>query len=164
MKGSEFVFDYVLLFYCKCHKINPNRGGSYIDSPDWIKNKKATANPINKKNNKCFQYPVTVVLNHEENKKDLLRITKIKPFTNKYNWEGINFPSEKDYLKKIEKKKGTIALNVLHAKKEKVYSDCVSKPNSNHGKQVILSIISNGKKRGAKSEGRLWHYLAVKNL
>ena len=49
MKGSEFVFDYVHLLYCKCHKINPNRGGSYIDSPDWIKNKKTTINPINKK-------------------------------------------------------------------------------------------------------------------
>ena len=43
MKGGQFVFDYVqLLYYIHiCHKINPNRGGSYIDSPDWIKNKKA---------------------------------------------------------------------------------------------------------------------------
>ena len=40
MKGSEFIFDYVQLLYYKCHKINPNRSGSYIDSPDWIKNKK----------------------------------------------------------------------------------------------------------------------------
>ena len=40
VKGSEFVFDYIQLLYCKCHKINHNRGGSYIDSPDWIKNKK----------------------------------------------------------------------------------------------------------------------------
>ena len=40
MKGSEFVFNYVNLLYYKCHKINPNCGGSYIVSPDWIKNKK----------------------------------------------------------------------------------------------------------------------------
>ena len=33
MKGIEFVFDYVHLLYYKCHKINPNRGGLYIDSP-----------------------------------------------------------------------------------------------------------------------------------
>ena len=31
MKSSEFVFDYVHLFYYKYHKINPNCGGSYID-------------------------------------------------------------------------------------------------------------------------------------
>ena len=36
-----------------------NCGGSYIYSPDWIKNKRATINPINKKNNKCFQYALT---------------------------------------------------------------------------------------------------------
>ena len=83
MKGSEFVYDYAQLFYYKRHKINPNRGGSYIDSLDWIKNKKATINPINKKYNKCFQYTVTVALNYEEIKEDPQRITKIKPFINK---------------------------------------------------------------------------------
>ena len=85
MKGSKFVFDYVYLLYYKCHKINPNRRGSYMDSADWIKNKKVAINPITKKDNKCFQYAVTVVLNHEEIKKDPQRITKIKPFINKYS-------------------------------------------------------------------------------
>ena len=60
IKGSEFAFDHIHLLYYKCHKIIPNRGGSYTDSPDWIKNKKAAINPIDKKDNKCFQYPVTV--------------------------------------------------------------------------------------------------------
>ena len=48
MKG-DFVFHYVHLLYYKCHEINPNRVGSYIDSPDWIKSKKATINLIHKK-------------------------------------------------------------------------------------------------------------------
>ena len=48
MRGSEFVFDYVQLLYYKCHKINLNCGEFYIDSPDWIKNKKVTKSPINK--------------------------------------------------------------------------------------------------------------------
>ena len=34
MKGSEFVFNYVSLLYYKYHKINPNCGGLYVDSPD----------------------------------------------------------------------------------------------------------------------------------
>ena len=50
MKGSGFVFNYVHLLNYKCHEINSNCGGSYIDSSDWIKNKKATENPTNKKN------------------------------------------------------------------------------------------------------------------
>ena len=116
MKGSGFVFDYVHLLH-KCQKINLSRGGSYIYSPDWIKNKKVTTNPINKKDNNYFQYAVTVAVNHEEIKKYLQRITKIKLFINKYNCERIEFPSEKDDWKKIEKINVTIALNVLYAKK-----------------------------------------------
>ena len=82
MRGSQFVFDYVHMLYCKCHKINVSCGGSSIHFPDWIKNKKATINPINKKDNKCFQYAITVGLNYEEIGKHAERITKIKPFLN----------------------------------------------------------------------------------
>ena len=58
MRGTEFVFDYVHLLYYKCRKINLNRDGSYIDSDNLIK--KAAINPINKKDNECFQYAVKV--------------------------------------------------------------------------------------------------------
>ena len=71
MKDGGFVYDQVHILYYKSHEINPNCGGSYIDSPDSIKSKKATINPINNKDNKCFQYTVTVMLNHEEIKEDL---------------------------------------------------------------------------------------------
>ena len=67
------------------YKTNPNCGGSHIDSPDWIKSKKATINLINKKDNKYIQFSVTVALNYEEIKKDLQIKAKIKPFVNKYN-------------------------------------------------------------------------------
>ena len=92
-----------------CHKVYPNRDGSYKDSPDWIKNKKATINSINKKDNKCFQYAVTVALNRGEIKKVPQRRTKIKPFLNKYYWERINFPSEEDDWKKVENNNVIIA-------------------------------------------------------
>ena len=52
----------------KCHEINPNHGRSYTNSPDWIKNKKATINPISKKDNKCFQYAVKEHQSSKNNK------------------------------------------------------------------------------------------------
>ena len=76
--------------------INSSRGGSYADSPDWVKSKKPTINSINRKGNKCFQYGVRISLNHEEIVQHAERIIKIKPFVNKYKLEGINFPSKKD--------------------------------------------------------------------
>ena len=50
-----------------------------------MKNEKATTNSINKEYNKYFQYAVTVALNHDEIKQVLQRITKNKPFINKYD-------------------------------------------------------------------------------
>ena len=56
MRGSEFVFDSVDLLHYKFDKINLNRGGSYMESPKWLKNKKATKNlsPPPKKKTKTF--------------------------------------------------------------------------------------------------------------
>ena len=65
MKGIDFIFDCVRLLYYKYHNINLNRCGSYIDSPDWTKNKKATKDSVNV-DDKCFQYTATVALNHED--------------------------------------------------------------------------------------------------
>ena len=44
MRGNNFITGYAYLLYYKCHKINPNHGGSCMDSTDWIKNKKETIN------------------------------------------------------------------------------------------------------------------------
>ena len=99
----NFVFDYVYLLYYKSNKINLNRGGPYIDSPDSIKNKKATINLINKKNSKCFQYAVKVVLDHEEIGKHSEGIIEVIPFKNRYNQEGIHFPLEKNDWEKPRK-------------------------------------------------------------
>ena len=125
-----------------------------------------------KKDNKSFQYTVTVPVKQEEIGKLAERIAKINPFIIKYKREGINFPSEKDHWKTFEKKNLTIALNVLHAKKEKKYPAHVSKHNSNPKKQVILLMIQNKEKCEVKYEGReaksevrrRWHYLLVKEL
>ena len=68
MNGSDFEFDGVNFLYYDFNKKSINRGGSYIDSPKWLKDKKSTINPINN-NDKCFQYAVTLALNLDKIKK-----------------------------------------------------------------------------------------------
>ena len=41
MTGSDFIFDLVQLTYCRCHKVNFRRGGSYTDFAEWVKKKKS---------------------------------------------------------------------------------------------------------------------------
>ena len=88
------VMNLPLIMLIIHHEINPNCGRSLqiTDSSDWIKNKKVTIISINKKDDKCFQYAVTVALHHEQIEKDPQRIIKLI-FLSKYNWGEINCQS-----------------------------------------------------------------------
>ena len=66
--GSNYTFECVDILGIHFHNIKLKRGSSYIDSPAWIKNKRATINPKNTKNNRCFQYAITVALHHQDKK------------------------------------------------------------------------------------------------
>ena len=100
--------------------LNVRHGGSYIDSPDWIKKKKRLINRKNK-DDKCFQYAVTVALNYEETESHPERVSSIKPFISKHNWEGINYPSKIDYWKTFVKNNPTIDLNILYIKEKNLF-------------------------------------------
>ena len=80
------------LLYYSLHKTRLRRGKSYIKSPEWLRNKRATTNPQNEDHNNCFQFAVTVAVNHQNNENHLERISNIKPFINQYNWEDIDIP------------------------------------------------------------------------
>ena len=157
MRGSELIFDGINLLHYDLNKISLNWGGSYIKSPDWIENKKATINPQNKKDDKCFQHALTVALNHEKIKRDRQRIPKIKPFIDQYNWNEIDFPSTGKDWKKFDLNNKSIALNILYVphNTEKICHGYKSKYSLTRKNQVILLMITDGEK---------WHYLAVKKL
>ena len=112
MKGSDFAFDGVNYLYYDLNKISISKGGSYIDSPKWLKDKKST---INQKNNdyKCFQYALTLALNYDKIDRNPQRISKVKPFIEEYNWKDIDFPSTSKDWKKFELN-NEVALNILY--------------------------------------------------
>ena len=44
----------------------------------------------------------------------------MKPFINKYNWKGLNYPPKLDDWKTFEKNNPTIALNILHITEKEI--------------------------------------------
>ena len=66
IRGNNFIFGFVNFLHYKWMPYNLKRSGSNIDSPDCIKTKKTTINPIND-DDKYFQYTATIVLNHNKN-------------------------------------------------------------------------------------------------
>ena len=155
MKGLDFEFDGVNFLYYDFNKISINRGGSYIDSPKWLKDKKPTINP-KYNDHKCFQYAVTLALNLDKINNNPERISKIKPFIEKYNWKEIGFPSTSKDWKKFELN-NEIALNILYVphNTKKIQVAYKSRYKLTREKQVILLMISIGEN---------WHYLVVKEL
>ena len=85
------------------------------------------------------------------------KISKIKLFLDQYNWKEIDFPSRSKDWKKFEQNNKSIALNILFVpyNTEKIRLTYKSKHNFKHENQVILLMITDGKK---------WHYFAVKSL
>ena len=83
MRASEFIFDSVDLLYYYIRKVGLKRSESYTDSPEWLKNKKATTDRKNKDDN-CFEYALTVALNHQNIVNNPKRISKTEPFIDEY--------------------------------------------------------------------------------
>ena len=79
MKGNSYIFERINLLEYHLHKISLNRGSSYIESPKWLKNKKATINPQNTKDNNCFQYAIIAALNHQNINHNPERISNLNP-------------------------------------------------------------------------------------
>ena len=156
MRGSDFGFDGVNLLYYNFNKISLNRGGSYIESAKWIKDKKSIINPKNN-DHECFQYAVTLALNYDKIDRNPQRISKIRPFIDQYNWKDIDYPAASKDWKKFEQNNESIALNILYVphNTRKTHIAYKSIHNLTREKQVILLMITDGEK---------WHCLVVKNL
>ena len=75
-----YILDNVEVLGIHFHQIDLKRGSSYIKSPKWIKNKGATINPQNPKDNYCFKYAITIALNHQEINHHPERISNLIPF------------------------------------------------------------------------------------
>ena len=91
MRGSNFYSDSVDLLYYHLQKTSLNRkGGSYIDSPERLKKKKAKTNPKNS-DDSCFQSTLTAALGYRNYKSHPERVSNLKPFIDQCYWKEIDF-------------------------------------------------------------------------
>ena len=124
-----------------------------LNSSEWLRGKKETIISIDKD----FENALDDPLNYQTTEKYLQRISKLKPYINKYNWEGINFPAGSKEWQEFERNNNTIAVNILYIphNTKTMHAAYRSERNNKRKKRVILLMITNGKKH---------HYLAVTNL
>ena len=150
-RGSKFIPDSIELLEYELHKIDVIRAELYIASPDWIASKKATINPKNEKDNKCFQWSIIGGLNY-----NIIKEKELKKILN-FKRVNIDFSSHNRYWENFEQENNSIAINVLFISHNSEEIKLAYKSSYNKRKnQVILLMIND--------EANNYYYFAIKNL
>ena len=118
-RGSNWVFKEVIKLEIHTTEYNPTKGSSYIDLPDWIKNKKAIVN-IQNKDDKCFLW---CILRYLHPKKDNdSRLSDLKKYEFSLNTKGITFPMKLKDITKFEKLNSDLpGINVFSVDDKKTF-------------------------------------------
>ena len=98
---------------------------SELNSLGWLRGKKELIINNSNNNNNDFQNTLDDALNYQTIEKDPQRISKLKPYINKYNWKEINFPAGSNEWKKFERNNDTVTLNILYLKKGAKNKYCI---------------------------------------
>ncbi|XP_057310491.1 uncharacterized protein LOC130648455 [Hydractinia symbiolongicarpus] len=135
------------------HKLKLRWGSSYIETPKWIATKKAIINP-NNNDQECLRWALIAVLHYEDIAKDPQRISKLRPYVDRYKWQGIEFPTSIKDIIKFKRNNPVIAVNVLYATGRSF--NILRRSIFNEGeKQVNLLLLTDNKKN---------HYTTIKNI
>ena len=157
-EGSNFRYSNIDSLNIHIHEIQLKRGSSYIETPNWIKPKKATINPKNTNDDYCFAHSIVIALYHKQIGKNPQRIENLKPYYKHFNWQGINTPATIMDWKRFENNNPDVSLNIFSVpfNEQEIRTEYVSKFNRKRNNQVALLMIIDG-------TGKC-HYTALKSV
>jgi hypothetical protein len=88
--GSGWVIDHFMGLFITTYNIPAARGGSYIETPQELKNSKFGLINIKNDDDECFKY---CLLYHQSQKiKHNDRTSVLRKIEDKYNWDNVNYP------------------------------------------------------------------------
>ncbi|XP_060855282.1 uncharacterized protein LOC132932956 [Metopolophium dirhodum] len=102
-KGSGWSLKTIDVLQLRINTVNPLRGGTYLDLPEYIKDKRAI---INVKNNdaKCFKYSILSKFDNRSNKTYLnKKYFKMLETKSGLDFKCIDFPTPISQMKKFER-------------------------------------------------------------
>ena len=117
--SSGWFFKEVIRLEVHTVEYNPTKGSSYIDLPEWIKNKKAIIN-IKNRDDKCFLWSILRYLYPKE--KDAQYLKDLRKYEFSLNTKGLTFPLKLEDIKKFEKLNPEIpGINVFSNDNKTIY-------------------------------------------
>ena len=154
LKGSGWHFCKINALLMYQSKYRQLKGGSYLELPKWIKDKKAIVN-IKNYDEKCLMWCLLAALHPAEQHPE--RVSHYTKYENEFNFHGINFPIKLSDIPKLEKM-NNLAINVFSNTKKEIIPIYNSKQRDISDDRIIdLFLIKN-----ENSENH--HYCWVKNI
>ena len=109
-RGSGWIMDKILKAFINVARYQPMRGGSFMELPVKLKNKKAVLNIQNRRDNECLRWAIRAVLFKPRGD---MRRTSSYPTEDGLNFTGIDFPMPVSQIDRLERQNHALAINVF---------------------------------------------------
>jgi hypothetical protein len=160
--GSNWMFSKILNLNIKVQKAPRSRGGSYIATPEGLKDRRATLNIKNVDDERCFEYCLAAFLFQEEIKNSNNKDTSNPRLYSKYLDllklpKTVKYPVEIDRISRYETL-NDVKINIFEYDKR----DCSGKPfplyNTMHRHAKVCNMLL------IRNETGMYHFLLITNF
>ena len=104
-RGSGWIMDKILKVFINVARYQPMRGGSFMELPTKLKNKKAILNIQNRRDNECLRWAIRAALFQPRG--DMRRASSYP------TEDGLNFPTPVSQIGRLERQNHALAINVF---------------------------------------------------
>ena len=150
-RGSGWVMDKILKAFINVARYQPMRGGSYMELPAKLKNKKAVLNIQNRRDNECLRWAIRAAIFKPRGD---MRRTSSYPTEDGLNFAGIDFPTPVSQIGRLERQNPNLAINVFGWENDRVIVHRISEKDGEIPR-INLMLVK-------KDENT--HYCLVKRL
>ena len=152
-RGSGWIMDKILKAFINVARYQPMRGGSYMELPAKLKNKKAVLNIQNRRDNECLRWAIRAALFPSPRGRNPMR-TSSYPTEDGLNFAGIDFPTPVSQIDRLERQNPNLAINVFGWENDRVI---VHRINEKDGEIARINLM-------LVKKGENTHYCLVKRL
>ena len=151
-RGSGWIMDKILKAFINVAQYQPMRGGSYMELPAKLKNKKAIIN-VKNRDNQCLRWALRAALFPAPRGTQVSR-TSSYTTEDALNFAGIDFPTPVSQICRLERQNSNLAINVFGWENDRVIVHRISE-KSGETPRINLMLIKQGENT---------HYSYVKRL
>ena len=150
-RGSGWIMDKILKAFINVARYQPMRGGSFMELPVKLKNKKAVLNIQNRRDNECLRWAIRAALFKPRGD---MRRTSSYPTEDGLNFDGIDFPTPVSQIDRLERQNHALSINVFGWEDGRVVVHRISEKD---GKIPRINLM-------LVKQGENTHYCLVKRL